>query len=190
MIRILALSVLLASPSLAREPDPTEKTPASPGPGAAAFQVVPRLSGLTYYPCSACHEFMTPNTGIRELDSPHPATLEHGDDRMWCLTCHNLEERDYLTNLLGQKIEFDDAASVCASCHAQRHKDWVLGAHGKRQASWRGQRVIYGCPQCHDPHSPTIKPRAAQAVPPLRKGLEPHRKEDKSYLRVWERNDG
>lgn len=190
MIRLLLLTVLLASPCAAQQTDPAQQTLASPGPGEAAFQVVSRRSELEFFPCTGCHEYMTPDPEIREFDDPHPGKLEHGDGRIWCLNCHKLDELDYLTNLLGQKIEFDDAAAVCASCHMQRHKDWTYGAHGKRQANWQGERVIYGCPHCHDPHSPAIKPRAAQPVPPLRRGLEPHHGEDKQHLPVWERDHG
>lgn len=139
---------------------------------AGKFWIVPRKPELTYYPCTQCHEFLTPNPEVRQLFSPHPSDLDHGDQRIWCLTCHKIDDRNYLTNLLGESIEFDNAPELCASCHMERHKDWMFGGHGKRVSNWQGERVIYSCPQCHDPHSPTIKPRAPQPLPSVRKGLE------------------
>jgi hypothetical protein len=151
------------------------------------FSIVPRIPELTYYPCLQCHEFMTPNPQVRQLLSPHPSDLIHGDQRFWCLTCHKTDDRNYLTNLLGESIEFDNAAEVCASCHMQRHLDWTFGGHGKRQANWQGERVIFSCPHCHDPHDPSIKARAPQPLPPVRKGLERHAHDSENYEPAWKK---
>ena len=156
-------------------------------PAGAEFSVVPRKPELTYYPCTQCHEFMTPNPVVRELFSPHPSELDHGDQRMWCLTCHKIDDRNSLTNLLGEPVDFDNTADVCASCHMQRHKDWVSGGHGKRQAIWKGKRVIYSCAHCHDPHNPPIEPRAPKPLPPVRKGLERDMHVNEVHLKMWER---
>lgn len=187
--RIFLLIVAVAAlaglhPAMAQEKEVNATPAASTGPD---YSVVPRKPELTYYPCMQCHEFMTPNPQVRELFSPHPSTLEHGDQRFWCLTCHQGDDRNFLTSLKGENIEFDDAAEQCAGCHMQRHKDWKFGAHGKRLANWSGERVIYSCPQCHDPHDPAIKARAPQPLPPVRKGLaraEPHEKEHEP---AWKR---
>ncbi len=157
-------------------------------PDGAEFWVMPRKSELTYYPCAQCHKLIPPNPEVRKLFSPHPSELDHGDERIWCLTCHDIEDRNTLTNLLGESVDFDRAAEVCASCHMQRHQDWMFGGHGKRRGDWQGERVIYSCPQCHDPHTPTIKPRAPKPPPPVRKGLaRPLHPEAEEYLSVWER---
>jgi hypothetical protein len=151
------------------------------------FSIIPREPELTYYPCTQCHQFLAPNPEVRELLSPHPSTLDHGDQRMWCLTCHKIDDRDYLTNLLGESIDYDSAAELCASCHMQRHKDWMFGGHGKRASNWQGERVIYSCPHCHDPHSPMIEPRAPKPLPPLRKGLEHPEIIREAHPPAWER---
>lgn len=154
------------------------------------FSIKPRIPELTYYPCTQCHQFITPNPEIRELRSPHPADLNHGDERIWCLTCHKIDDRDKLTNLLGEEIDFDEAPTLCASCHMQRHKDWAFGGHGKRVANWQGDREIWACPECHDPHDPAIKPRAPKPIPPLRKGLLPVDKHEHEYEQIWEHRKG
>jgi len=168
------------------DPDVTGKV-TMVNPAGVQFSIVPRIPELTYYPCTQCHEFMTPNPEIRELSSPHPSELTHGDQRMWCLTCHKIDDRNSLTNLLGEPVDFDRAADVCASCHMQRHNDWMSGGHGKRVANWQGDRVIYSCPQCHDPHAPSIKPRAPKPHPPDRKGLARETHVREAYLPVWKR---
>ncbi len=156
---------------------------------AVEFSVVPRKPELTYYPCTQCHQFLTPNPQVRELMSPHPSTLDHGDQRIWCLTCHKIDERDYLTNLLGESIDYDNAPDLCASCHMQRHKDWMFGGHGKRVSNWQGERVIYSCPHCHDPHSPMIEPRAPKPLPPIRKGLEHPEIIREAHPPAWQRRE-
>jgi hypothetical protein len=158
----------------AEMPEPTEPVTFSGYPGAPPFSVVPRKDRLTFYPCSACHATMVPNPVLRKLaGAPHPAALDHGKGRIWCLDCHQLKDRDYLHTLAGQPTDFDDAYLVCGQCHFNRQKDWYFGAHGKRVANWSGKRVIYNCTFCHDPHSPSLKPRAPSAAPPVRAGLRP-----------------
>ncbi len=151
--------------------EPTEPHPFAGYPGAPAFKVVPRHEKLVFYPCSACHSVLPPNPQPRKLVTPHPAALQHGNGRIWCLDCHDLKDRDHLHTLSGTKVEFDDAYLVCGQCHFNRQKDWYFGAHGKRVGNWRGERVIYGCPECHDPHDPKLKPRAPGPPPPVRAGL-------------------
>jgi len=186
VLLILTLFTYLPHGFAQAEPDVTEPV-ALVNPAGAEYSIVPRKPELTYYPCTQCHKFMTPNPEVRDLSSPHPSTLDHGNERIWCLTCHKIDNRDFLTNLLGADIDFDNAPDLCASCHMQRHNDWMSGGHGKRVADWQGERVIYSCPQCHDPHSPAIKPRAPKPVPPIRKGLERGLHVKEAHLKVWER---
>jgi uncharacterized CHY-type Zn-finger protein len=145
-------------------------------PDVPPFKVVPRKDDLLYYPCGQCHDTMEPNPEIRQLDDTHINQLNHGRGRIWCLSCHDTEKRNYLRTLLGERVDFDDAYLVCGGCHAGRQKDWLYGAHGKRIANWKGERTLLGCPACHDPHDPSIKPRAPKPAPPVRAGLErqPH----------------
>lgn len=153
-------------------PEPLEPQAFSGYASAPPFSVVPRIDQLMFYPCSNCHAALKPNPLPRKLiAAPHPAALRHGKGRFWCLTCHTLNDRDHLHTLTDQPVSFDDAYLVCGQCHFNRQKDWYFGGHGKRLANWRGERVIYSCTFCHDPHDPTLKPRAPSPPPPVRAGL-------------------
>jgi len=153
-------------------PEPRERKDFSGYPTAPRVTVVPRKDQLMFYPCTACHNLQKPNPEPRKLSlAPHPAALLHGNGRFWCLTCHQLKDRDHLHTLSGEPVDFDDAYLVCGQCHYNRQKDWYFGAHGKRVSNWQGDRVIYNCTYCHDPHDPTLKPRAPSKPPPVRAGL-------------------
>lgn len=186
---LLALLIAVASAS-AQEATEGSITEGFSGYAAAPeFSVVPRKDELVFYPCSQCHEFLEPDPTVRELMAPHEIEFDHGAGRIWCLSCHMLEDRDQLKSALGEAVDFDAAHQVCGSCHGNRHKDWYFGAHGKRQSSWNEPRVIYNCTHCHDAHSPAIKPRKPMPAPKARAGLslpEWHRHEKKP---VWERDE-
>ncbi len=155
-------------------------------PAAPEFAVVPRKDKLFLYPCSQCHDAMEPNPEIRAMSVMQHAELEHGRGRIWCMSCHDFEDRDNLRTLLGEPVDFDDAHLVCGGCHANRHKDWVFGVHGKRLETWQGDRTQYNCTHCHNPHKPAIAPRAPQPPPPVRSGLELKRGDDHANKRSWD----
>lgn len=148
-------------------------------PVASPFAVEGRLDQLYFYPCQDCHEYMDPNDRVRELDveEGHPAVLGHGDGQMWCFSCHDPADYGRLVNLLAEPIDFDHGYQVCSGCHSQKYRDWTYGGHGKRVANWRGERQIYSCVTCHNPHRPAIAPRAPKPPPPIRVGLEPMERE-------------
>ena len=155
-------------------------------PNAPEFSVLPRKKDLFFYPCDQCHESMEPNPEIRQLNAMHDSTLEHGRGRIWCTSCHDLENRNFLRTLLNELVDIDEAYLICGGCHANRHKDWSFGAHGKRVANWQGDRTLYNCTHCHNPHSPAIKARAPKPAPPVRAGLklEPGIEREKST--IWD----
>lgn len=138
------------------------------------FTVMPREDKLFFYPCSDCHEFMDPNKEIRVLDpdADHPRELAHGAGRIWCLSCHGPWPYNQLNTLLGEPVEYNESYLICGGCHSHKLRDWRHGAHGKRVANWQGERLLYGCPECHNPHQPQIAPRPPIAMPPVRAGLE------------------
>lgn len=146
---------------------------------APAFDVVPREGALgAFYPCGNCHAQMPVNSEPRRLYAPHQAALKHGGGRIWCLDCHNAEDRNQLTTLAGDPVSFNEAYLVCGQCHYQPQKDWYFGAHGKRVGNWRGERTFYSCTHCHNPHDPALEPRAPEPPPPVRAGLEPMPRDD------------
>lgn len=175
-----------ASAAATHRPLRSHREPAAPTPtdpqvfdgitGAPAYAVVPRKSQLQLYRCSQCHKVLPLNPQPRKLvAAPHQASLDHGGGRMWCLDCHFPTDRDVLRTVNGAKVDFDASDRVCGQCHGNRHRDWAYGGHGKRVAGWQGERRIYACTHCHDPHTPALAPRAPGKPPPVRAGLQPMR---------------
>lgn len=158
-------------------------------PNAPEISVVPRKDELFFYPCDQCHAAMEANPEIRTLDTPHHAEIAHGRGRIWCLSCHDLENRNYLTTLLNERVDFDEAHYVCGGCHSNQHKDWVFGAHGKRVADWQGERTQYNCTHCHDSHDPMIEERAPEPAPRVRSGLEWKQGTRHEATPVWGRDE-
>lgn len=155
-------------------PDPVAPTLFSGYPDAPPFTVFPQKDKIALYPCSQCHSVLPPNKEPRALvAAPHVADLPHGNGRMWCLTCHKLDDRDVLVTLAGDPVDFDDAHLVCGQCHGLRHREWHFGAHGKRVGNWKGERVLFNCTHCHDPHTPALQPRKPSKPPAVRAGLQP-----------------
>lgn len=157
--------------------------------GARPFEVVSGKEDAPIPRCMLCHGGLVPlNREVRVLTkAPHLRESNHGGGRIWCLSCHHAEERIYLTTLLGDKVDYDRADLVCGGCHANRHKDWYFGGHGKRLKNWQGRRQIYTCTYCHDAHDPTIKPRKPSRPPNVRPGLVREAGTPHAVQRPWER---
>lgn len=134
------------------------------------FRVLARKPAIERYKCSGCHN---EKAAIRVNDSLQlthgNVVLKHGgeDSALTCISCHHPEDRDYLEDKKGRKIDFDHSYQLCGQCHFRQKLDWLGGAHGKRVANWAGERVVYNCATCHNPHSPRFKKRfpATYAVP-------------------------
>lgn len=181
--RQLRLNATPATPAA-----PTEPETFSGYLQAPPFKVVTQKDKLALYPCSQCHKFMPQNPTPRKLEAaPHQAALKHGKGRLWCLNCHLIDDRDFLRTFRDEKVDFDQAYLVCGQCHFNRQKDWYLGAHGKRVSNWQGDRTIYSCTHCHDPHDPATKPREASKPPPVRAGLQPMVRAGHETRKMWER---
>ncbi len=151
--------------------------------------VPPRKEQLTFYPCSQCHENWKTNETPRILAPVHEVSLQHGEGRIWCLTCHDSKDRDHLRTLRDGKVDFNEAWKVCGQCHSNRQKDWYYGAHGKRAYFWKGEKIRYNCTHCHNPHRPPFMHRKPQPKPPVRAGLEAMKyKEKHQGLKVWDRH--
>ncbi|NQU63959.1 MAG: hypothetical protein HQ517_06710 [SAR324 cluster bacterium] len=143
-------------------------------PPFTTVERIPYLQDVGYYPCTDCHgEEQPPNVKIRLLEEDHEdIKLVHGLGRFWCLTCHSAANRDVLTSLKNQPISFNDAYLLCGQCHFQRQRDFFAGGHGKRKDQWQGERVLYNCTECHNPHVPQIGPRKPVAIPKIRPGIK------------------
>lgn len=128
-----------------------------------SFKVLARKQAIARYPCHSCH---------REQQSGQPvardaALLTHGNVELHhgqpgalsCIDCHSEKDRDVLADREGNSIDFDHSYELCGQCHFRQKSDWLGGAHGKRVDYWAGERVIYNCTSCHDPHSPRFEKR-------------------------------
>ncbi len=133
------------------------------------FRVLTRKKMIGRYKCSSCHT-AKPVTANSALELTHgDIAIEHGREgqALSCIDCHHLEERDFLEDKKGRKIDFDHSYQLCGQCHFRQKRDWLGGAHGKRVANWGGERVVFNCTTCHNPHSPRFKKRfpATYSVP-------------------------
>jgi hypothetical protein len=150
-------------------------------PGAMPHTIVPRKPELPLHPCSMCHNLRKPDPTVRTFKvapppdgAPHAGRMRHGKGRIWCLDCHYANDREWLRTVDNKKIDFNDAPLQCGQCHSARYRDWVFGGHGKRVEGWvPGERQLYSCVHCHDPHIPVLPARTPSKPPPVRAGLKP-----------------
>jgi len=120
-----------------------------------------------YFPCSDCHEPGDDvNTSPRALEDEHDdkRVLFHGESSLWCLSCHDRDERDHLHNASGDPIPFEQSHKLCGQCHGRMYQEWKRGVHGKRVGNWQGEKQYFVCVACHNPHSPHFKP--LEPMPP------------------------
>lgn len=123
------------------------------------FKVLARKDSISRYRCSVCHT----NKPVKVKGA---ARFTHGDikinhgsgnNKLACIECHDKKNRDVLVDMQGRKIDFDHSYQLCGQCHFRQKRDWLGGAHGKREAYWAGERVVRNCTSCHSPHSPAFK---------------------------------
>ena len=138
--------------------------PATP-PGAAAMPVSavklaappPAFAG-DFFPCTNCHAGMTPDPRRRELRDEHAAiSLRHAAGQLWCLDCHQAQNRDSLRLATGESLPFTESYRLCGQCHGEKLRDWQSGLHGKRTGDWNGAKQYLLCTGCHNPHEPRFK---------------------------------
>jgi hypothetical protein len=120
-----------------------------------------------YFPCGDCHEGEPTNPARRELDEHDQIELAHGD--LWCLDCHDADQRESLRRSDNALIAFEESWRLCTRCHGNKLSDWRAGIHGKRTGNWRGPKEYRTCVVCHDPHTPRFEslepePRPLRAI--------------------------
>jgi ribosomal protein S27AE len=133
------------------------------------FRVLARKKSIERYQCSRCHTGK-PVTAAQGLELTHGnIALAHGTEGqgLSCIDCHHAQDREYLEDKKGRKIDFDHSYQLCGQCHFRQKRDWLGGAHGKRVSNWAGDRVVFNCTSCHNPHSPRFAKRfpATYSVP-------------------------
>ncbi len=122
------------------------------------------------FPCSDCHADMEVNTKRRPLVDMHEEiykSFNHDRKNLWCLDCHNANNRDYLHLANGKLISFKESEKLCGQCHGDKYRDWRFGVHGKRTGYWNGKKQYMLCVQCHNPHTPHFK-KLKPMPPPVR----------------------
>ncbi|MCP4292092.1 MAG: hypothetical protein GY780_09710 [bacterium] len=110
-------------------------------------------------------------------------TLVHGGGNLWCLDCHNAEDRDKLVRLNGETLSFNNSHLLCGECHGPKLRDWDRGIHGKTTGYWDSSldedniSIRKLCVECHKPHSPAFAGMKPLAAPVLRLDPIGHSKE-------------
>jgi hypothetical protein len=124
-----------------------------------SFRVLARKDFITRYRCSGCHTDKKVLVRDGALFTHGDIEMNHGrgENGLTCVQCHDEEERDFLSDSSGKKIDFDHSYQLCGQCHFRQKRDWLGGAHGKRDAYWAGERVVRNCTSCHNAHSPAFK---------------------------------
>ena len=130
----------------------------------------------TITPCRACHgpekDFPVNAKRREDLLVHKNVKLNHGGVRVWCLDCHNSDDRNFLLPLSdGKPIKFEQSYLLCGKCHGTKFRDWRNGIHGKRTGFWNGEKTYYRCVTCHNPHTPKFKP--IEPMPPPQKPWTP-----------------
>ena len=123
------------------------------------FRVLARKDAISRYRCSLCHTKKTSQARDGALITHGDIRINHGqgENELACIESHDRQERDFLVDMEGKKIDFDHSYQLCGQCHFRPKRDWLGGAHGKRVTYWAGERVVMNCTSCHDPHSPAFK---------------------------------
>lgn len=129
------------------------------------FKVLARKDKINRFPCSSCHKDNDKKILVQDgaLFTHADIRINHGRDKnaLTCDECHSEKERDFLIDKQGRKIDFDHSYQLCGQCHFRPKRDWLGGAHGKRETYWAGERVVWNCTSCHNPHAPSF----AQKMP-------------------------
>ena len=125
------------------------------------FRVLARKDAIERFRCSRCHNDREVLARAGGVVTHADIKINHGyqGDSLSCADCHHDKAKDFLVGKKDRKVDFDHSYQLCGKCHFRQQSDWVGGAHGKRVKYWAGERVVYNCASCHNPHSPRFKKR-------------------------------
>lgn len=128
-----------------------------------------RAADLGQYPCTACHLGQRIRMDDRRIGDAHQNIVADHPVQTGgvCSTCHAPDNVELLALKSGERATLDHTYRLCAQCHFAQADAWAGGAHGKRLDGWQGRRVIMGCADCHDPHSPGLTPRIPFRAPQI-----------------------
>jgi len=89
-------------------------------------------------------------------------TLVHGGGNLWCLNCHDADDRDKLKRIDGELLTFNQSPLLCGGCHGPKLRDWEEGIHGRVDGYWapamgkEDATVKHLCVDCHPAHDPAF----------------------------------
>jgi hypothetical protein len=137
--------------------------------GAITLQTAMRSRTVGEYPCSSCHLGRNVVMRDKRIGDAHEdiRPVHPKETGAICATCHAADNVEQLPLKSGERATFDESYRLCAQCHFQQVDAWAAGGHGKRLDGWQGRRVVMGCADCHDPHTPGFEPRIPFRAPHL-----------------------
>jgi uncharacterized CHY-type Zn-finger protein len=100
--------------------------------------------------------------------------LTHGGANLWCLDCHDTEDRDHLRRMNGELLTFNESHLLCGQCHGPILTDWEQGVHGRTNGYWNlamdedGESRRLVCVECHVPHAPQFRGMSPEPAPVAR----------------------
>jgi nitrate reductase cytochrome c-type subunit len=150
---------------------------------ASDITIKPRQLSYMMESCTECHyegyeEDM--DATPRDLVEMHDdIILDHGNDRFWCLECHDPSNGYQLNNTSKIKASFEKSVELCGKCHGKIHDDWKVGVHTKMFGGWNKPKTALQCVECHSPHQPKFKKITPKSIPLYGDKLQLH----KEYLK-------
>ncbi|MBI5814838.1 MAG: cytochrome c3 family protein [Nitrospinae bacterium] len=72
--------------------------------------------------------------------------------------------KDSMTTLTGERVR-QVAFEYCGQCHGEKFREWEAGVHGKRLGQWNGEKQMWVCIKCHNPHNPKFRKIAPKPAP-------------------------
>ncbi len=144
--------------------------------GSITLETALRIRPVSQYPCTSCHFGRTVVMTDDRIDDAHQniQPVHPEETGAVCSTCHSADNVERLALAQGEPVTLTESYRLCAQCHFQQVDAWAGGAHGKRLDGWQGRRVVMGCGDCHDPHSPAAQHRIPFRAPELEKARTTH----------------
>ena len=144
--------------------------------GSITLETALRIRPVSQYPCTSCHFGRTVVMTDDRIDDAHQniQPVHPEETGAVCSTCHLADNVERLALTQGEPVTLTESYRLCAQCHFQQAEAWAGGAHGKRLDGWQGRRVVMGCGDCHDPHSPAVQHRIPFRAPELEKARTTH----------------
>ena len=152
-----------------RTVDPVSSTSRKFGSITLRTALRARAPDIGQFPCTSCHLGRAIVMADERVTDAHQniKPVHPRQTGAACSTCHSADNVELLALKSGERATLDHTYRLCAQCHFSQAESWAAGAHGKRLDGWQGRRVVLGCADCHDPHSPSIEKRVPFRAPRL-----------------------